>query len=127
MYVKTILQHDMYEAHVIVSDGIYEVICYIYHNQTNTVRNYSHKIDIIDALLVEDIFLAISKEPVVHKEPGFFSYRLQGIVTDELKPLVAVGEIIIDLDTGLPGDIKKGDWIEFKVYRLDCVLAENKR
>ena len=122
MFIKKIDSFDNYsgEADLIISDGIYELLCYcsIYQNELKAMS----RINEIESFLCDNILRVETKEYLIIKQKEFYSYHLQGKVLDVDKHIVCIGSIMIKLDTPLPGDIKNQEFIEFDVVRLDCSI-----
>lgn len=121
MFVKQVKDFDInsYEADVIVSDGYYEIMCYC-HPLENI--NLGAIVTNISTLFANDIMRIDSEEYLVRKQIGYYSYYLQGKVLETQKPLIGIGKIAIALDKPLSKDIKQGEFIEFKVERLNCTI-----
>lgn len=121
MFVKEIKDIDKNsgEADVLVSDGRYEVMCYC-HPLEN--KKQGAKVSEISTLFAEDIMRIDDAEYSVRKEAGHYSYYLQGKVIGTQKPLISIGKIIIRLDKPMAKDIKQGEFVQFKVERLNCTI-----
>lgn len=50
-----------------------------------------------------------------------FGYSIRAVVTSIAEPILAVGKILIELDVPLPGDIQKGEVVDFECERLDFI------
>ncbi len=119
MYVDRISEIDTFsgEADVVVSDGKYKLLCYAYLQGDIQVGMV---IKSIEALFVTGIEKSSTTEHLVKKEQFYYAYELQGKVVDIVKPTVSIGKIFVDLDTPLPKDILKNDYIRFKAERFAC-------
>ncbi len=117
MYIKQILESNMHESDIIVTDGFYEVLCCYCTCENISVGS---RVDIISTLLSENIMTSKKTEYVIEKKNDYYSYFLTCKVVDKDLPLVQLGELKMELDSPLPKDIKIGDFIEFYVSRLDC-------
>lgn len=71
------------------------------------------------SFLTSNIIAVSDMQSPVKINDGFWSYRVTGEVVDSGKPLVKVGEIMIELDTSLPSDIRNGMLVMFDTRRLD--------
>ena len=73
---------------------------------------------IIDSLSKTYLIENIKKYPL--------EQHIRGKIIDKQKALVGVGSLIIslqyDFEKGFPNNLVDGDFIEFKVDRLDCIL-----
>lgn len=121
MFIKQVKDFDKnsYETDVIVSDGCYEIMCYC-HPLEN--KNLGAVVTNVSALFANDIMRIDNEEYLVRKETGHYSYYLQGKVLETQMPLIGIGKIAIELDKPLAKDIKQGEFVEFKVERLNCTI-----
>lgn len=119
MFIKAIKDYDADsgEAELIVSDGTYELLCYCHPCEN---ANIGAEIIVVSSLFAEDIMRIDSKEYLIAKGEDYFSYHLQGKVVDRQKPIIAIGDIKIQLDKPIAKDIQVDEFVEFYVYRLDC-------
>ena len=121
MFVKGIKDYDKFsnEADVIVSDGQYDILCYCYQTSYHCIGN---KVENITSLFACEIMRVDNNNFCIDKLDTYYSYHLQGEVVNIEKPVIRIGNLYINIDSHLPKDIKKGEWIELKVERLDCSL-----
>ena len=118
MFIKKIVNYDDFseEASLIVSDGKNELLCYCssFDGNGRTIK--------ITSFLCDSIIKNNSQICDYHKLLNYYSYSLQARVVDVERRMVSVGNILIELDCDLPGDIKNGEYVSFNVMRLDCSL-----
>lgn len=121
MFIKQIKEFDCNsgEADLIVSDGIYELICY-YHPAENFMLGTP--IREVSTLFSEDIKRVDKNEYLISKGSDYYSYYLHGKVIDKQAPKIGIGKITINLDKPLAKDIEEGEFVELKVSRLDCYI-----
>lgn len=121
MFLKEIIEFDKYsgEADVVISDGQYEVICYCHPFENKKI---SSKVTEISAIFATEIMRIKDREFLIQKTVGHYSYYFHGKVLDACRALIAIGDIIIQLDNNLAKDIKGDEFIEFKVERLNCII-----
>ena len=86
------------------------------------------KVTTIEALIIDGKSDAKRVEEKVysvrHPQKPLLEHILRGKVIDKEKALVVIGKLIIEVDADdLPKDIKNGDFVEFRVDRLDCSLT----
>ena len=121
MFVKKIynFDEDSGEADLIVSDGIYDVICFcsLFQYELQVMP----KIKEIESFMCDRIMRVNDKNYLIDKK-SYYSYHLQGRVLDIDKCIVSIGNIIVKLDKQMPKDIKNYEFIEFDVVRLDCYV-----
>lgn len=119
MFIKRVysFDEDSGEAGLLVSDGSYDVICFcsLFQNKLQTMP----KIIEIETFMCDGI-MRINNEDYIIDNRKDYSYHLQGKVLDVDKNIVSVGNIVLKLDKSIPKDIKKYEFIEFDVLRLDC-------
>ncbi|KPW05796.1 Uncharacterized protein ALO42_05063 [Pseudomonas syringae pv. atrofaciens] len=65
--------------------------------------------------------MAACSQPYVLRIDDGFVYEILAEVASVEKSLVVAGEITIELDDVLPGDINVGDMISFSCGRLDVI------
>ena len=121
MFVKKIVTYDAFsqEADIIVSDSIYDVLCYCHPVDNNIL---GAEVKEIVSLFATEIVRSDTNEYFIYKDVQPYSYYVCGQVIDLIKPRISIGQIIIILDHPLPKDIKKGEYVELKVDRFDCNL-----
>jgi hypothetical protein len=118
MYVKQIRDFDQCsgEADIIVSDGIYELLCYCHPLESLDI---GAQVVSISSLFAEDIMRVQSEEYRIQKSEGYYAYHLTGKIEDTKTPVVKIGDLKIILDHPLAKDIRQGEFVEFEVQRLD--------
>lgn len=119
MFVKKIVAYDSFsqEADIIVSDNIYDVLCYCHPVNDDIL---GAEVKEIVTLFATEIVRSEQNEYFIHKDAQPYSYYVCGQVIDSIKPRISIGQIVITLDHPLPKDIKKGEYVELKVDRFDC-------
>ncbi len=122
MFVKQVKKFDGYEADLVVSDGEYELLCYVYHYPPFREIPEGITVKDITSLHVKDIKRVSGQDCLIRKEAGDYPYFLRGKVVDIDKRIIAVGKILIKLDKPLDKSVKQDDFLEFTVQRLDCTL-----
>ena len=119
MFVKKVLFFDKNsrEAAVLVSDGKYDLMCYLFPAESASV---SICCDVgIFGVLCGEIVRSDRTSFFVRKMPQYFSYFLTAQVIESEKKVVRIGNIIINIDSPIPKDIINGEYIDFFVSRLD--------
>lgn len=126
MYVKQIVSIDKHsgEADIIVSDGVFELICY---NYQLTKIDINMEVEELSILSVEHIVKADSLDCLIEKLPSYYAYHLQGKVVDTNNSIINIGNLKVNLDKPLPGDIMEDDFVEFNTQRIDCFLKTGKK
>lgn len=73
----------------------------------------------LDSLLSKDAVLTFDRPMIKKDDNGFYSYIVVGKVLSINPPRVELtNAITIALDTPLPGDIQKGQNVQFRTIRL---------
>lgn len=131
MKIKEIVKFDFNYAEYIVTDGNYDVICLCLSvpllNNEVPVKGMEVKIiypftfDAIDIKKNND-----EKEFLIQKNKAYFEYYLRGMIVNKEKALIKIENFVIclekDFKEGFSDQYQIGDFIEFKVDRLDCEL-----
>ncbi|MEM9538385.1 MAG: hypothetical protein AAGA60_02615 [Cyanobacteria bacterium P01_E01_bin.42] len=115
--VKSIewLSKDAEEALLCITDGVYE--CLVYDqpcdlNVGSLVYEPLETLDACGAVRVNESKIGFSKMR------GYFDYDITAEVVDTNAEIVKVGNILIDIQYSLPGDIHQGDIVNFTCNRL---------
>lgn len=116
MWIKKIqwISEDALEADVVITDGVYELICF---SQPCTYKEEDVIKEVIYAYNPHFIHLSDKREEYIEMY-SIGGYKLTVRVIDAKKQLVSIGDILIEIDC-IPGDIVNGDIIEFSCSRLD--------
>lgn len=118
MRIKNILyfSKEDQEAEVIISDGDYDLICYACPIDT---LERSAGIRELFAFSCMDIVRADERRCSVKKLPQHYAYAMTAKVHSKQKGIVCLGKLRIRLDGDIPNDISDGEYISFRVQRLD--------
>lgn len=135
MEIKQILEYDYNYAEYIVTDGKYDIVCMCLSVplENNNEPKIGMKVDSLYAFSYNDsIILKVSntnKCNIQKDTKNYFKYNLCEIVVDSKKSIIKVFDFVIDLSNDYPNGfdtlIKDGDYVEFDVDRIDCILAKN--
>lgn len=123
MYIKQIVSIDKYigEADVIVSDGLYDLLCYNYQSAKLALKM---DVDELSILFAGNIMKSSNPNYFINKLSDYYAYHLQGKVADINIPTIIIGNLKIYLDNMLPNDIREGDFVEFDAQRIDCFMKK---
>ncbi len=116
MYIQSVCFDGENEADVVVSDGKYQILCYAcpYCDDGRKGRF------MLSAFMSGNVMRALKNKYSVEKtDSGYYAYKLTGRLFDLEKRLVKVGNIIIELENNIPGDMKENDFVEFEAMRID--------
>ena len=134
MYIKKILEYNYNYAEYMVSDGDKELKCLclsvpLPNNKEPEVgmevlKIYAftiNKLEITKVLKEKNKKFYVSKTPLIG-----FDYKIKARIIDCKKAIVEVFNFTISLEfeyeNGFSEDFNDGDFIEFKVDRLDCEI-----
>ena len=121
MFIKEILNVDIsaHEADIIISDGQYDILCITF--------DYLH-----DDIKGIELSVLDYDEVYVTSEKGFridnfgrskYDYHIKCRIIDIEKGIVELYGLKIVLGRYFPGDLKNGDWITVKCYRMQAYLT----
>lgn len=118
MYIDKIIYFSKKdkEADIQISDGRYSVICYAYPVECVMVNQRVNSLYGFDC---SNIVKYNTKKYSIKKLSEYYAYSFIGKVMSLEDSIVKVGDIKIYLDTKIPGDILKGEYISFTLSRLD--------
>jgi hypothetical protein len=58
-------------------------------------------------------------KPYIKQKNGDLQHEILGVMLDVENKILQVGDILIEIDTDLPGGLQTGDYVEFTCERLD--------
>ena len=134
MHIKKVIEYDYNYAQYLVTDGKNDVKCVCMSVPLPNGKKPESGLEItkIFAFSVEGVILKkVIDEKNMRDEiikPLFDSlgYKLKGRILDSNKAIVQVFNFEIDLEydypDGLGEEFKNGDYVEFSVDRLDCII-----
>ena len=108
---------DDSEAEVCISDGSYNLNCYVCPAENLSVGN---TVNMIYGLECKNITRSCEAMYKVKKLLHHYAYLLTAQVIDMRNGAVRIGSLFINLDSAIPNDIVNGEYITFSVVRLDC-------
>lgn len=112
------LDEASYEGEITLVDSLNnQLVCF---TDTIPIEHIESHLQVLSVISDSDFIISSVKEYWL-RNLGGFDYEIIGKVIDKDKLLVQCFEYIFSLDGPLPGDIVDGDWIEFKVSRVDIV------
>jgi hypothetical protein len=119
MLIKTIeiISKDAEEALLHITDGIYE--CAAFCQPCNKCIG-----DFIEEPLLafnsqNPVLETINETPYIRRKNSSLAHEILAQVISMEENLVRVGNILIQLDVNLPGDININDFVKFTCGRLD--------
>lgn len=121
MYISNILYFDVSdnEADIIVSDGNYQMLCYAFPARSLKIGQ-----------CVKEIYCFACSSTIKAKDclydivklPDFYAYFLTGRILSKSHHTVIIGNITMHLDIPFHNDMRNGDYVSFRVQRLDAQL-----
>lgn len=114
--VRSVSWLSEYEATLTVSDGTHSYVVFA-HPYTGVVGDELH--EPLLGFNVDKIIAVNGVAHIVSSVDDGYVQELVGQVVDWAKPLIRVGDILVEPDLPLPCDITEGDTVQFAVKRLD--------
>lgn len=134
MHIKKVLEYVYNYAEYIVTDGNNELKCVCMSVPLPDGREPKSGLE-VTKIYAFDVEKVIIKKIIKEKDtkdsitkPLFdpLGYKLKGRVIDSNKSVVEIFDFKIDLEydypDGLGEEFKNGDYVEFSVDRLDCII-----
>lgn len=115
MKVKCVLpSSDERDFDLLITDGINDIIC-------NAVDYNSNKTFCLLAFITSEIFISDSNEYRIIKESSYYAYSFIGSVENisNNRLIIRVFGLLIEIDDDFPSDLSIGDYIHFRVQRID--------
>lgn len=109
MYIKAIQWLDEQEANVVISDGHFDVRCFVspFQGKVGGQVDGLHSIDTVNVMIAE-----MADEKITLLCDG--SISVIGKLMDRERQIIQVGEILIIIDDDcIPKDIQEGSFITF--------------
>ena len=136
MHIKKVIEYTYNYAEYIVTDGNNELKCVCMSVPLSDGRDPTIGLEItkisafsVDELIINKIIKEKDKKDSISNflfNP--FGYKLKGRVLNSNQSIIEVFNYKIDLGydypDGLGKDFKDGDYVEFSVDRLDCIIKD---
>ena len=116
--LKWISKHAQ-EAELIVSDGVHECLVFSHPCQLQQNQTYSHPLHVLN---VENLMKVIDEgaiEKITKTNQEYFSHYCVARVLNIEEGIVAIGELLFELDVPIPRWADIDSLIEFKCSRID--------
>lgn len=120
MFIKRIfnIDNDAHEADIIVSDGNLDILCYAFDFQNANIDRFE-----LSPMDYNEVYISYEKGYKIKKfDQSKYNYFIQCRIIDIKNGIVELYGTNISLGRYLPGDLKNGDWITVKCYRLGIYL-----
>jgi len=118
MKIKKIISIDIdsKEVDVLMTDGIFELMAY-----GHPIENIENQdISMLFGFMCENIILT-EEDIGISKLEDYYSYELIAKVISKEDCVVAIGGILIKLDTPIPNDVDINMKVMFSVKRVDII------
>ena len=120
MFIKEILiiDRNAQEADIIVSDGKIDILCHTFDYLNDNIKSFE-----LSPLDYDEEYAISEKEfKISNFGQSKYDYQINCEIIDIKNGIVKLSGIKISLGKYLPGDLKNGDWITVKCYRMDIYL-----
>lgn len=124
MYISDIKHWDKRdkEADVIVTDGQYQLLCYANPVQSIQCRE---QVAGLFSFGCENIVKSEHCAVNIVKQTDYYAYELSAEVLSKVEGTVKMGQLVLQLDAPVPGDVQTGDYVTFKVQRIDATTEKS--
>ena len=99
------------EADILVTDGEYQLLCYA---QPFSWKEYQTEVAALYAFGCGNIVKSA-------KQMDYYAYELSAEVLSKVERTVKLGQLVLHLDAALPGDVQNGDYVTFRLQRIDAI------
>ena len=117
IFVKKIewIDIDTKEADVTLSDNQYELVCFSDEFFGKIGGKFD---DMLYAIVDGDVYKSEDNLFLV-KHLNNFEYFIIAKIFDKTRNIAQVGECLINTGGGIPNDLENGEFVEFRVRRID--------
>jgi hypothetical protein len=112
------LSRDAKEAEVTVTDKHYKLVCFAHPFDLSIGDKINNPLYAFDSCCIQK---SVYGEFKVEKLSQEFAYKITGNCIDKNHHIVQIGKINIQLDTPLPNDIQKNEFVSFICNRIDLI------
>ncbi|QJB56848.1 hypothetical protein [Pseudodesulfovibrio sp. zrk46] len=110
------LSRDAEEASILVSDGKYSCWCFC-HPCSAQIGDIVSELYTLDA---KRCMAAPGTAPYITKHSVGDGHDLCGHLFNKENSIISIGDILVEIDADVPGDIVEGDIVEFSCGRIDA-------
>lgn len=110
------------EADILVTDGEYQLLCYA---QPFSLEECQTEVAALYAFGCENIVKSKNCAVNIVKQTDYYAYELSAEVLSKVERTVKLGQLVLHLDAALPGDIPNGDYVTFRLQRIDAIIEKN--
>lgn len=112
-----LISQEAEEALLVITDGVHTLTAFSQpcsKSPEDTVEEVLYAFDTKKIMLKEG-----KDKPYIKQKNGDLQHEILGIMLDVENKILQVGDILIEIDTDLPGGLQIGDHVEFTCERLD--------
>ena len=106
------------EADILVTDGDYQLLCYA---QPFSGKECQTEVAALYAIGCGNIVKSENCAVKIAKQTDYYAYELSAEVLSKVERTVKLGQLVLHLDEALPGDIQNGDYVTFRLQRIDAI------
>lgn len=106
------------EADILVTDGEYQLLCYA---QQFSWKECQTEVAALYAFGCGNIVKSENCAVKIAKQTDYYAYELSAKVVSKAEGIVKLGQLVLHLDAALPGDIQNGDYVTFRLQRIDAI------
>ena len=105
------------EADLVISDGVFELTCYCgFYDPEKKPETFQ-----LLSFLCSNI-IATNENCSISKKAGYYEYSIVAKLISKERKIVSIGEIFIQLDSEIPGDMEKNHYLKFSAVRIDLII-----
>ena len=109
------------EADILVTDGEYQLLCYA---QPFSLEECQTEVAALYAFGCENIEKSENCAVNIVEQTDYYAYELSAEVLSKVEQTVKLGQLVLHLDATIPGDIQNGDYVTFRLQRIDAITKQ---
>lgn len=109
------------EADILVTDGEHQLLCYA---QPHSLEEVQTEVETLYAFGCENIVKSENCTVNIVKQTDYYAYELSAEVLSKVEQTVKLGQLVLHLDAAIPGDIQNGDYVSFRLQRIDAITKQ---
>ena len=106
------------EADILVTDGEYQLLCYA---RPFSWKECQTEVAALYAFGCGNIVKSENCAVKISKQMDYYAYELSAEVLSKVERTVKLGQLVLHLDAALPGDVQNGDYVTFRLQRIDAI------
>lgn len=112
------ISREAEEALLRLTDGEHSLTCFSHPHRHLGVELSRSSLLVMGA---KSIVRMTASEVSIRQVGEGFTHEIVGVVADRAAPQVKVGDLLLELDVPLPGDVEEGDVVGFIAERIDLI------